>query len=343
MTASCGATSTPSNPRSGPIISRPAPTVRRVRLWPSSSTRRSSRGCPSRGRSARSSSMAGGRRRAPALRPGRARRLRWSDRPQDYRTEVLGLVKAQQVKNAVIVPVGAKGGFYPKRCPPAAAATRFSRPGVPPTSFSSRACCRSPTIIVGDAVVPPANTVCAMTATIPISWSPPTRARRPSPTPPTHLARNMDFWLDDAFASGARPATTTRRWASPPAAPGRRSSAISARWTSTSRPALHRRRRRRHVRRRVRQRHAAVDPDPAGRRLRSPRHLHRSRSGLPDPALPSASAVRSRPLELAGLRQVQADRRAAASSRARSKSITLTPEAADAIGLDKARRRRTRS
>ncbi|RTL70492.1 MAG: NAD-glutamate dehydrogenase [Pseudonocardiaceae bacterium] len=37
--------------------------------------------------------------------------LRWSDRPQDYRTEILGLVKAQMVKNAVIVPVGAKGGF----------------------------------------------------------------------------------------------------------------------------------------------------------------------------------------------------------------------------------------
>ena len=43
--------------------------------------------------------------------------LRWSDRAQDYRTEVLGLVKAQQVKNAVIVPVGAKGGFFPKRLP----------------------------------------------------------------------------------------------------------------------------------------------------------------------------------------------------------------------------------
>ncbi len=41
--------------------------------------------------------------------------IRWSDRPQDFRTEVLGLVKAQQVKNAVIVPVGAKGGFVPKQ------------------------------------------------------------------------------------------------------------------------------------------------------------------------------------------------------------------------------------
>ncbi|WP_336293829.1 NAD-glutamate dehydrogenase [Bartonella sp. CB169] len=43
--------------------------------------------------------------------------IRWSDRALDYRTEVLNLVKAQQVKNAVIVPVGAKGGFYPHRLP----------------------------------------------------------------------------------------------------------------------------------------------------------------------------------------------------------------------------------
>jgi glutamate dehydrogenase len=43
--------------------------------------------------------------------------IRWSDRPQDFRTEVLGLVKAQQVKNAVIVPFGAKGGFVPKQMP----------------------------------------------------------------------------------------------------------------------------------------------------------------------------------------------------------------------------------
>jgi glutamate dehydrogenase len=43
--------------------------------------------------------------------------LRWSDRREDFRTEILGLVKAQEVKNAVIVPVGAKGGFYAKRLP----------------------------------------------------------------------------------------------------------------------------------------------------------------------------------------------------------------------------------
>ncbi|HEY4994262.1 MAG TPA: NAD-glutamate dehydrogenase domain-containing protein, partial [Nakamurella sp.] len=44
--------------------------------------------------------------------------LRWSDRPEDFRTEILGLVKAQEVKNAVIVPVGAKGGFVVRRPPP---------------------------------------------------------------------------------------------------------------------------------------------------------------------------------------------------------------------------------
>jgi len=43
--------------------------------------------------------------------------LRWSDRPEDFRAEVLGLVKAQQVKNSVIVPVGSKGGFVPKQLP----------------------------------------------------------------------------------------------------------------------------------------------------------------------------------------------------------------------------------
>ncbi|WP_445184802.1 NAD-glutamate dehydrogenase [Pseudonocardia sp. Cha107L01] len=50
--------------------------------------------------------------------------LRWSDRPTDYRTEILGLVKAQAVKNAVIVPVGAKGGFVVKLADPGPAEVR---------------------------------------------------------------------------------------------------------------------------------------------------------------------------------------------------------------------------
>ncbi|MBV1699907.1 MAG: NAD-glutamate dehydrogenase, partial [Hyphomicrobiales bacterium] len=56
--------------------------------------------------------------------------IRWSDRPQDFRTEILGLVKAQQVKNAVIVPVGAKGGFVPKLMPKNPTREQFQAEGV---------------------------------------------------------------------------------------------------------------------------------------------------------------------------------------------------------------------
>ncbi|WP_304176129.1 NAD-glutamate dehydrogenase, partial [Phenylobacterium aquaticum] len=56
--------------------------------------------------------------------------LRWSDRRDDFRTEVLGLVKAQQVKNAVIVPVGSKGGFYPKQLPKAGSADAVRAEGI---------------------------------------------------------------------------------------------------------------------------------------------------------------------------------------------------------------------
>ena len=53
------------------------------------------------------------------LRGGKVARggIRWSDRPDDFRTEVLGLMKTQMTKNAVIVPVGSKGGFVLKRAP----------------------------------------------------------------------------------------------------------------------------------------------------------------------------------------------------------------------------------
>ncbi len=66
------------------------------------------------------------------LRGGKVARggLRWSDRPEDFRTEVLGLVKAQMVKNAVIVPVGSKGGFVLKAAPPASDREAFMKEGV---------------------------------------------------------------------------------------------------------------------------------------------------------------------------------------------------------------------
>ena len=134
--------------------------------------------------------------------------LRWSDRREDFRTEILGLVKAQAVKNAVIVPVGAKGGFVVKNPPlptgdPPPTATppamRVSRA----TGCSSRACSTSPTT----STAPPERWSrrrrwCAATATTPIWWWPPTRAPRPSPTSPTTWRASYGFWLGDAFASG---------------------------------------------------------------------------------------------------------------------------------------------
>jgi len=66
------------------------------------------------------------------LRGGKVARggLRWSDRPEDFRTEILGLVKAQMVKNTVIVPVGSKGGFVLKRAPSPADREAYLREGV---------------------------------------------------------------------------------------------------------------------------------------------------------------------------------------------------------------------
>ncbi|HEY4999372.1 MAG TPA: NAD-glutamate dehydrogenase domain-containing protein, partial [Usitatibacter sp.] len=66
------------------------------------------------------------------LRGGKVARggLRWSDRPEDFRTEVLGLMKAQVVKNAVIVPTGSKGGFVVKNPPPASDRDAYLKEGI---------------------------------------------------------------------------------------------------------------------------------------------------------------------------------------------------------------------
>ncbi|HEX2545284.1 MAG TPA: NAD-glutamate dehydrogenase [Ramlibacter sp.] len=66
------------------------------------------------------------------LRGGKVARggLRWSDRPDDFRTEVLGLVKAQMVKNTVIVPVGSKGGFVLKKAPPPSEREAWMKEGI---------------------------------------------------------------------------------------------------------------------------------------------------------------------------------------------------------------------
>ena len=76
------------------------------------------------------------------LRGGKVARggIRWSDRREDFRTEVLGLMKAQTVKNAVIVPIGAKGGFVVKRPPAGGDRPRCSKRSSRATGRSSAAC-----------------------------------------------------------------------------------------------------------------------------------------------------------------------------------------------------------
>ena len=81
--------------------------------------------------------------------------LRWSDRREDFRTEILGLVKAQQVKNAVIVPVGSKGGFVLKQAPSPGDRDAFQEEGIACYRMFMRALLDITDNIVDGAVVPP--------------------------------------------------------------------------------------------------------------------------------------------------------------------------------------------
>ena len=158
------------------------------------------------------------------LRGGRVARggLRWSDRPEDFRTEVLGLMKAQMVKNTVIVPVGAKGGFVLKRAPAASDREAYLAEGVACYQDYLRGLLDVTDNRVGDGHRGAAARWCATTATTRIWWSRRTRAPPPSPTSPTRSARSTASGSATRSPPAARSATTTRRWASPRAAPGSR-------------------------------------------------------------------------------------------------------------------------
>ncbi len=128
--------------------------------------------------------------------------LRWSDRREDYRTEVLGLVKAQMVKNAVIVPVGAKGGFYCKQLPdPAADRDAWLGEGIACyTTFISGLL-----DITDNRVerrnVPPAHVVRhdSDDAYLVVAAD---KGTATFSDIANGIAKDYDFWLGDAFASG---------------------------------------------------------------------------------------------------------------------------------------------
>jgi len=92
---------------------------------------------------------------APIARGG----IRWSDRAQDFRTEVLGLCKAQQVKNTVIVPAGAKGGFVPKQMPRNASREAVMQEGIACYKTFISALLHITDNIKEGAIVPPARVV----------------------------------------------------------------------------------------------------------------------------------------------------------------------------------------
>ena len=129
--------------------------------------------------------------------------IRWSDRPQDFRTEVLGLVKAQNVKNAVIVPVGAKGGFVPKRLPAGAPRDAIQAEGVATyKSFISTLLDITDNIGVGTAgVIPPADVI-RYEGDDPYLVVAADKGTATFSDIANELATAHDFWLGDAFASG---------------------------------------------------------------------------------------------------------------------------------------------
>ncbi|MFH9013685.1 NAD-glutamate dehydrogenase [Streptomyces sp. NPDC017943] len=128
--------------------------------------------------------------------------LRWSDRREDFRTEILGLVKAQMVKNTVIVPVGAKGGFVAKQLPdPSVDRDAWMAEGIASyRTFISALLDITDNMVAGD-VVPPADVVrhdeddtylvvAADKGTATFSDI------------ANEVAEKYNFWLGDAFASG---------------------------------------------------------------------------------------------------------------------------------------------
>jgi glutamate dehydrogenase len=126
--------------------------------------------------------------------------LRWSDRRDDFRAEVLELVKAQQVKNAIIVPVGAKGGFYPKRLPPRGA-PGYQEAGIEAYKTFLCGLLDITDNIVGGAVVAPANVV-RWDSDDPYLVVAADKGTATFSDIANGISAEYGHWLGDAFASG---------------------------------------------------------------------------------------------------------------------------------------------
>jgi glutamate dehydrogenase len=127
--------------------------------------------------------------------------VRWSDRREDFRTEVLGLMKAQMVKNAVIVPVGSKGGFVVKQPPPAGEREALMREGV--ECYKTFLCGLldiTDNLVEGKPVPPPS--VVRHDGDDPYLVVAADKGTATFSDIANGVAQQYGFWLGDAFASG---------------------------------------------------------------------------------------------------------------------------------------------
>ena len=225
------------------------------------------------------------------LRGGRIARggIRWSDR-MDYRTEVFGFMRAQMTKNAIIVPDGRQGRVLPQgrgRTIRRALRDEVKRQYV----RYIEALLDVTDDLAEDGVDGRRRPACASTtSTTPTSSSRPTRAPRAFSDTANAIAVRRGFWLGDAFASGGSAGydhkglgiTAKGAWESVK----RHFRELGA---DPERDVVRVGRHRRHVGRRVRQRHVAVAVAQARRRLRPPPRLPGSRPGPGARRSPSAS------------------------------------------------------
>ncbi|MEO0412234.1 MAG: NAD-glutamate dehydrogenase [Pseudomonadota bacterium] len=127
--------------------------------------------------------------------------LRWTDRPEDYRTEILGLLKAQIVKNSVIVPVGAKGGFLPRRLPVGGTRDEIFEAGRAAYQvFICHLIALTDNIVDGE-IVPPQGVI-RHDGDDPYLVVAADKGTATFSDTANAIAQDMGFWLDDAFASG---------------------------------------------------------------------------------------------------------------------------------------------
>ncbi len=127
--------------------------------------------------------------------------IRWSDRADDFRTEVLSLMKSQMVKNTVIVPVGAKGGFIVKQPPKTGGREAYQKEGVECYKIFVSALLDITDNNVGGKVVRPKNVVCH-DGIDPYLVVAADKGTATFSDIANEISRKADFWLQDAFASG---------------------------------------------------------------------------------------------------------------------------------------------